>query len=108
MDTRDERIARNEARLRAVNEEIEQISVQELETGKHGTIEVLCECGQDGCHERIQLSIAEYEAAHDEEDRFVVVPGHEDAEIERVAERTDRYLIVDKFGEAEDIVEQSG
>lgn len=107
MDPHEERIARNEARLRDVNEEIEQISVQELEAGKHSEIEVLCECGRDGCLGRIKLSIEEYEAAHSESDHFVVLPGHESAEVERVVERTDAYLVVDKFGEAEEIAERA-
>lgn len=107
MDPREERIARNETRLRAVNREIEQISVEELEAGRHSELEVLCECGRDGCHERISLSITAYEQAHSESDRFVVVPGHENSEIERVVEQTPEYLIVDKFGRAEDIAKGS-
>jgi len=107
MDPREERIARNEKRLRAVNREIEQISVQELEAGRHSELEILCECGRDGCYERITLSIGDYEAAHSERDRFIVVPGHENREIERVVERAREYLVVDKFGRAEEIAEGS-
>jgi diaminopimelate decarboxylase len=40
-----------------------------------------------------------------ERDRFVVAPGHEDEQLERVVERDERYLVVDKFGEAERIAE---
>jgi hypothetical protein len=107
MNPREERIARNETRLRAVNREIEQISVEELQAGRRSELEILCECGRDGCVERIILSIAEYESAHSEPDRFVVISGHENAEIERVVERTRRYVVVDKFGEAEEIAEES-
>jgi hypothetical protein len=32
--------------------------------------------------------------------RFFVIPGHEDNEVERVVERTDRYLVVEKIGDA--------
>jgi hypothetical protein len=43
-----------------------------------------------------------------ERERFAVVPGHEDPEIERVLERTDRYLVVDKRPEAEPLVGADG
>jgi hypothetical protein len=32
--------------------------------------------------------------------RFFVVPGHEDERVERVVERNDRYVVVEKIGEA--------
>jgi hypothetical protein len=106
VDPRDERIARNEKSLRDVNRELEQISEDELHAGKHSPLEILCECGREGCFERITLSIAEYEAAHSERDRFVLRPGHESTDIEYVVERTESYVIVDKFGEAEEIAER--
>ena len=41
-------------------------------------------------------------------DRFVVVLGHQDPEIERVVERTERYAVVDKRPEAEPLVGADG
>ncbi len=104
MDDRHERIAKNEAMFRSVNREIEQTSEQFGE-GPEDSIEVLCECGKDPCSATIELTIAEYDEAHRERDRFVVEPGHEDEGIERVVKRDERYLVVDKFGEAEEIAE---
>jgi hypothetical protein len=98
------RVARNEAVFRSVNREIEQAS---REVGD-ADLEILCECGRDDCRELIQVTVSEYDKSHEQEDRFIVLPGHETTSIERVAERTDRYLVVDKFGEAEEIVERSG
>jgi hypothetical protein len=89
---------------RAVNREIEQVS-EELGEGQHDRLEVLCECGQDGCSETLDLTVAEYDDAHAQRDRFVVAPGHEDEQIEHVVTRTERYLVVDKFGEAERVAE---
>ena len=70
--------------------------------------EMLCECGQDGCSATIELSRIDYEEAHRQRDRFIVALGHEDERIERVVKRTPRYLIVDKFGDAERIAEAEG
>jgi hypothetical protein len=100
MDARHDRVARNEAMYRSVNREIEQAS-EEMGDGPEDRIQVLCECGEDGCSATLDLTVAEYDEAHQQRDRFVVSPGHEDERIEHVVTRTDRYLVVDKFGAAE-------
>jgi len=41
-------------------------------------------------------------------DRFALVPGHENPEIERVMDRTERYVVVDKRPEAEPYVGADG
>jgi hypothetical protein len=104
VDARQERAARNEAMYRAVNRQIEQES-QEAGSSPEDELEILCECGSEGCSAVIALTIREYDEAHREPDRFVVVPGHEDPEIERVVSRSRNYVVVDKFGDAEKIVE---
>ena len=104
MDARHQRVSRNEAMFRAVNREIEHAS-EALGEGPQGQLTVICECGQEDCAHTIDLTLAEYEAAHEQRDRFVVSPGHEDEQLEHVVERDERYLVVDKFGEAERITE---
>jgi hypothetical protein len=105
VDERHERIAKNEAMFRAVNREIEHAE-QEAGGGTNQLIEVLCECGREGCSGVIALTVPEYDGAHSQDDRFVVLRGHESAEIEGVVEERAGYLVVDKFGEAEDIVDK--
>lgn len=105
MDARHERIAKNETVFRAANREIERAE-EEAGGGCDKIIEVLCECGRETCNGLISLTLAEYEAAHSEDDRFVVLRGHETADIERVVEERAGYLVVDKFGEAEDIAKE--
>ena len=91
--------------FRSVNREIERAS-QEVGQGPHDRIEVICECGKESCSETLELTCAEYDEAHRQLDRFVLVPGHEDEQVEHVVTRTDRYLVVDKFGEAERVAEE--
>jgi hypothetical protein len=105
MDERQERIAKNETVFRAANREIEHGGEQEGGRADQ-VIEVLCECGRQGCSGVITMTVADYDASHVQEDRFVVVPGHESTDIENVVEERDGYLVVDKFGEAEDIAEE--
>jgi hypothetical protein len=106
VEERLERIAKNEAVFRAANREIESAE-REVGGAADEAIEVLCECGRQGCRGVIALTVARYEGVHAQDDRFVVLRGHESPEIERVVEEHADYLVVDKFGEAEDIAEES-
>lgn len=106
MDERLERIAKNEAVLRAVNRELEQAEEEAGGTADQ-LIEGLCECGRQGCSGVLTLTVTEYESVHSQNDRFIVLRGHENPEIERVVEERESYLVVDKFGEAEEIAEES-
>jgi hypothetical protein len=103
MDARHERVSQNEAVYRAVNREIEQAT--KSAEGSHGRLEVICECGRDDCSATLDLSVDEYDDAHRQRDQFVIMPGHEDDQIEHVVMRTERYLVVGKFGEAERVAE---
>ena len=105
MDARDERIAKNEAVFRAANSEIQQ--AEEADPSSDGVLEVLCECGRETCAGLINLTLAEYDGVRTQDDRFVVLEGHENPEIERIVERRTGYFVVDKFGEAEEIVRTS-
>jgi hypothetical protein len=104
VDSREERVAKNEAMHRAVNREIENVAEDVGERGED-TIEVLCECGQPGCTSLLSLTIRAYDRVHGQRDRFIVVPGHMDPELERVVEEGDQYLVVEKFGQAEAVAE---
>lgn len=65
------------------------------------TAEFVCECADIGCVERIELTLERYEAVRRDPRQFIVKPGHELADEERVVERhDDDYLIVEKIGEA--------
>jgi hypothetical protein len=104
VDARHERISRNEAMYRSVNVEVERAS-EEVGAGPDDRLEILCECGEDACSATLDVTHAEYADAHEQRDRFMVAPGHEDEQIEHVVKRTRRYLVVDKFGEAERVAE---
>ena len=104
MDERNERIAKNETVFRAANREIEHAGQEAGGTGQ--LIEVLCECGRQGCDGVITMTVADYDGVHSQADRFVVLGRHDSPEIEKVVEEQAGYLVVDKFGEAEDIVEE--
>jgi hypothetical protein len=89
-----QRAAAAEVNGRRVNEAIERGAPGT------GTAVFVCECGNLGCTETIELAIDEYEAVRSDFDRFLVVPGHEIEEIEDVVERHGRYLVVAKRDDA--------
>ena len=108
MDARKARLATNEALYREVNERIHEVgaSLQVLPDGE--LIEFRCECGSPECESLVSMNAGEYEHVRADNDRFALVPGHENGEIERVMERTDRYVIVDKKPAAEPYVGADG
>ena len=104
IDKRERRVIRNEALFREVNERIE-----EIRAGVVGSepIEFLCECGEESCLEPVELTREEYEEVRSFPDHFVMRPGHEHPDFERIIDRRDRYVIVDKVGHAEDVADRT-
>jgi hypothetical protein len=94
VDTRTERIGRNEDLFRKVNDQIE--GVNEAFGTITGTMSLLCECGKLECIEQIELTVEEYRRLRAEPTRFAVKPGHELPEVEQVVERQDGYFVVRK------------
>jgi hypothetical protein len=93
---RERRIGFNEAVFREVNERIEQVS-ESLQVTTD-TIEILCECGNDACAERLEVPVGEYERVRKDPTLFLVLPGHEVAGVEDVVEQTEDYDVVRKNG----------
>ncbi|HET6656433.1 MAG TPA: hypothetical protein VFG61_00925 [Gaiellaceae bacterium] len=102
MTTRAERQGRNESLFREVNERIAELN-QTFQV--EGRSEFLCECSREECKEPLSISIDEYEGVRRAPTRFFVIPGHEDESVERVIERSDRYVVVEKIGAAADEAE---
>lgn len=108
MNPAEERAARNEAIWREVNERIDEVDEAFRVLPDDSLLTFHCECGREGCEERVSLTPAEYHDVRSQRDRFVVVPGHEQQAIERTIVRTDRYLLVDKLPDAERFVGADG
>ena len=95
MDTRAERIGRNEDLFRKVNDQIE--GVNEAFGVFTGTMSILCECGKIECIEQIELTLDAYRELRTDPTRFAVKPGHEVPDVERVVERHEGYFVVQKM-----------
>src|SRR5512146_2248364 len=108
MDARDARLAKNEALYREVNERIAEVGERLQVLPEDELLHFHCECGRPECETSIPMTPAEYEHVRSDNDRFVVIPGHENGNVERVVEQTDRYLVVDKLPDAEPYVGADG
>lgn len=96
--SRDERLARNEAFFRAVNERIRE-GVGDRGWDDH-PYEFVCECSDPRCLERITLTVAEYEQIRADGAHFVLAPGHDQEEIEDVVAASVQRIVVEKKGHA--------
>lgn len=94
MDDRDARLGMNEALFRAVNERIE--SLNDTFATVTDTFEIVCECGNPGCSAQIPIASDPYERVRAGPTLFIVVPGHETAEIEEIVDKQDAYFVVRK------------
>jgi hypothetical protein len=88
------RIAANEALFRSANNRIEDLN-RAFETVTDAATWI-CECADPACVERIQLPLEEYREVRSHPARFMVVPGHELVDFERVVDDRAGYLVVEK------------
>jgi hypothetical protein len=100
---RQERLARNEAMFREANE---RAKAWEERHGPEGEVELyFCECGRPDCQEKVGLREADYERVRSDSRHFVIIPGHELPDVEKVIERNEGWAIVEKVPEVTRTVE---
>jgi hypothetical protein len=97
VDSREQRVAKNEALFRDVNERIKDVNEP---LAADGPADFLCECWNEDCIEPISLTFAEYEALRSEPTHFGIVPGHVVSDVERLVESNERYAVVEKSSPA--------
>ena len=93
MDTRQERVGKNEVLFRDVNERIKDIN-RGMGVGEEA--DFICECGNEDCTLPVTLTMSEYEDVRKHPTRFAIVPGHEILDVEVVVEQSERFAIVEK------------
>jgi hypothetical protein len=105
MDERARQVGVNEALFRAVNEQIESLNRQ---LRGPGGMQVVCECGNAQCVERVTITVDTYERVRKDPRRFIVVPGHDVPEYETVLEEHREFNIIEKIHpEPERIAEET-
>jgi hypothetical protein len=97
VDFRQQRVAKNEALFREVNERIKEVNV---EVAAAEPADFLCECGAEDCTQPVALTLTEYEGVRSDATHFAIVPGHEVPDVERVISQNERFAIVEKAAPA--------
>jgi hypothetical protein len=86
-------LAKTESRFRDVNERIAETA----ERFGANEAELVCECGDPDCGERIAAPLEDYEETRADGSHFLVAPGHELQEHEDVVKTRPGFRIVAKL-----------
>ena len=105
MDRRQERVAKNEARHRELNEEIEE----SYEWHPDDTfMDVVCECGIADCDVFLRVTKAEYEDIRADAQKFILFREHLNLDADEIVSQGDRFTVVAKRqGEPAEIARQT-
>jgi hypothetical protein len=97
-DVRDRQVraAKNQALFREVNERVKDIN--DHFHAYSALTDWVCECANDTCTERLELTAQEYEHVRSSGEQFFVAPSDEHVwpEVERVVERHATFWLVEK------------
>ena len=96
------RLGQNEALFRSINERIEAGT---WPSAPSDVVAFRCECAALGCNVLVELTLGEYESVRSFARQFILAPGHELPEVERVIRRTDEYVVVEKVGVAGEVAD---
>jgi hypothetical protein len=106
MSEREERIGLNEAVFREVNERISDLADDYGLASE--PLDLVCECGDPACVERITMTQTEYERMRADPTHFAVFPGHEKSDVDEVIDRRETYDLVRKReGAPADVAKQT-
>lgn len=99
-----EQAARNEVLFREVNERVDEVAKGLAYTEEAALLtEFVCECCRQDCLQKVELTLAQYESVRSNPKRFVVLPGHERTEVERIIERLPGFFVVEKLDHAAEV-----
>ena len=99
-EPRAKRLALNETLFRDVNALIEK----EQRANQDERTTFVCECAEINCQMRLSVALEEYKAVRANPMRFLIYPGHEVEEIEKVVGgEPPRYLVIEKLGPGRDV-----
>ena len=93
MAYREERVAKNEATSRVINEGVETAFEAEPQDA---FLFFICECGLEQCDRTVRITKAQYEQVRSDPRQFVIVRDHLIPDVEQVVSDGDTFLVVAK------------
>ena len=91
------RVARNEARFRALNQQT-RAAVTALSERPPENCTIMCECAMLDCEQMITMSVADYQRVREVSNHFIVRPDHVIVSAERAIEYHEDWWMVEKIG----------
>ena len=107
MSDKNSKMAENEVIFRQFNENIQKgLADLEKTAREDGQMELLknhddqlhfyCECADEKCLERIIMKPSKYQELHKTLRQFIIIPGHDVPQIERIIKKARSYQVVEK------------
>jgi hypothetical protein len=90
---RQERIIENEKLFREVNDRVADLQGNFSDPDP----EWVCECGDETCFEKVNVPAEDYQQIRAHGDWFVITPGHEKPDIERIVRQNGEFVVVEKL-----------
>lgn len=97
-ESSERRLAENEVMFRHANSKNkgrQQRAYADADSGL--VVNFFCECSNRNCHERIAISVEDYEKAHQNNKQFIALPGHENTAIEWVVKQEAGFNVIQKY-----------
>jgi hypothetical protein len=105
------RLAENEAMFRHINEQVqsgydetnrlaEEDNQPEFKVSMASSsvpLQFYCECADENCTKRVSVTLQDYQRIHQNRRQFIIAPGHEVTQAEKVSAETPDYTIVEKI-----------
>ena len=88
-----------EIAVRGANERAKNVIEEHTPDEEKSTLKIdfYCECSDDDCRERVNLTLAQYEELHDSRSQFVIDKGHDSPSVEKVIKTRRGLQVVDKY-----------
>jgi hypothetical protein len=94
------RMRANEELMEELNRRMERLldDIREQDDeDRDAPIAFLCECSHLDCRERIEMEPSRFDRIHQDPEQFILVSGHEIADVERVVDQFPNHLVVRKL-----------
>ena len=105
QEERERRAAQNQLLIRAVNEQI--VEMTEKFRSDLSDLNLVCECWDTTCTGTVRVRLEDYKRLDRNGSMLIVLRGHENLHMEDVVDQVDGYVVVRKRDLAARIVEQA-
>jgi hypothetical protein len=89
-----DRVRENEELFRLANERLHDQIADAVAADR--PVPFLCECADERCMERVEMTLSDYESIRADADTFAVAPGHAVERVEKVVEDRGSFHVVRK------------